>query len=215
MPLYRTRRLFLYRGDFRRSAWFREKRPMPGPPAPDGLAFHWLDEAGWRARPQAVVCVPDVAVARFAGGGRCLIATDAAGDTVHEMWVLPTGTWTEWIKAVVEVPDGYCLFAGAWTRPDFRKQSLMRHAATLGCMEACRMGRPGLYAGVEEHEVLRRAERNAKEGRYPMVPDHVLVHRQLLGWNWHWREPPPAKLLRACADAVNRHPEFFTEAGPP
>lgn len=208
-PLIRTRRLFLFRADFRRSAWYRDGRPPPGPPIPEELEFRWLDESDWRRDPRAVIAVPDVAGERFSGGGRCLIARDRQGDTVHEMWILPSGTWTEWIRAVVDVPDGYALFAGSWTRPDWRRRYLMGCARTLGCIEACRIGRPGLFAGIEEHEILPRAERHARNGLYAMVPDQVLVHRQVFGWSWHWREPPPPEMVSACHAAAARYPQFF------
>lgn len=212
MSLIQTRRLYLYRGNFRRTAWFREGRQPPSPPVPDGVDFHWITEAQWRRNKPAVKCPDSVAAERFGNGGRCLIATDSQGDTIHEMWIVPSGSWTEWINAVVEVPDGYALFAGGWTHPDWRRRYLMVCAGALGAVEACRMGRPGLYVGIEEHEILPRAERNAKSGFYPMEPDRVMVHHRLLGYSWHRDEPPPADMVRNCAEAVRRNSHHFFDA---
>lgn len=209
MPLLRTRRLLLHRGDFRRCAWYRDRRPPPAPPKPAGLSFTWLEERAWRERPGQVVCAPGLAGQRFAQGGRCLVGIDEHGATAYEMWVLRGGSWTDWIGALVTPPPGYALFAGAWTRPDHRQKWVMRYGGVLGFAEVVRLGLHGMYAGIEEPQVLRRAERNAKSGLFALEPDRVLVHRQWLGLSWHSSEAPDPELVRACAATVARYPEHF------
>lgn len=206
MPLLQKRRLFLMRGDFRRTAWYQQKQPPPASPAPALVAFDWLEKPS--ARLPKPMCAPSVASQRFARGGHCLLGTNE-GKVVYEIWVMPSGTTIDWIEAHVDLPDGYAMFTGAYTRPDWRGRNAHRHGLALAVQRACDIGRPGVFAGIEEHEVVPHCRHHAGTGLYPLVPHSVLELHRLLRWKWHRTVPPPASLVRACEELIAAQPAHF------
>jgi hypothetical protein len=193
MPLLATRRLYLWRCDLTRSAWYAGA-PVPAPALPADVRQRWLTRQDWEANPQCLPTDAQRVRERFAAGGRCFVLEHADGTLLYHLWVSRAGTWIDWIDARVAPPPNGTLVFDVWTREDRRGGVLHLIGAAQACEAARDWQAPWIAAGVEAHEVLPFARMYAHAGIGLIEPYDVLTWYQLLGFGWHGRAAVPAEL---------------------
>ncbi|MCI0749831.1 MAG: hypothetical protein L0Y32_04715 [Nevskiales bacterium] len=199
MPIFATRRLYLYRSDLTETGWYRRAAPPPAPALPDGITRQWLTREQWEQTPAVLPTAAARVTERYTEGGRCLILQHATAGTVYHLWLSTAGAWMDWIGARITPPSGHGLVFDVWAHPDWRSGTLHRIGAAQACQTLRQLGMQGVAAGVEAHEILPFAHVYARAGLGFIVPYEVRVWHRWIGLSWHRQASAPRQLIEGCA----------------
>lgn len=212
------RKLMFFSADLTRARWYRQGSGPPRPAPPDDVRLEWLSPEAWRAAPDALTTPAALAAARFAAGASCLVGrAEPAGRVVYHLWVTQAPTYLPWIFRRIAPPAGHVLVCDVWVDPARRGRGVHWTGASLACEEAVRRGRPGIFAGVEEHEYFLFARKYARIGFGWPVPVGAIIGLKVGPLRIH----VPARLSPAVVgfsdELAARYPhaaELGREAGP-
>ncbi len=207
-----VRRLVLFRADGARTPWFASGAPAPGVEMSDNVRVRWLPYEEWQATPEMMETAPETVAGRYQLGARCLIGSDTdSGRVVYHLWVTETGAYTPWIFKYIDVLPGYLMVFDVWAHPDHRGGNVHWAGASMAAREAQRLGRTGIYAGVEEHEFLLFAAKYAGFGLGLIVPHSSVIGIKVFGLKMHFDGAPPPGLVEFSRKLRARYSGIYIE----
>lgn len=207
-----VRQLVLVTGDITRTAWFRDGGGPPEVAVPENVRMRWLPDEEWRSTPEMLETAPETVAGRYRTGARCLIGMDTeSGRLIYHLWVSEAGAYTPWIFRYVEPPPGHLLVFDVWAHPDHRGGKLHWAGASMAAREAQRLGRTGIYAGVEEHEFFLFAAKYAGFGLGLIVPHSSVIGIKVFGLKMHFDGAPPPRLVEFSRKLRARYPAIYID----
>ncbi|MCH7957835.1 MAG: hypothetical protein IIB63_09805 [Proteobacteria bacterium] len=206
------RRLVLFRTDITRTAWFKNRGGPPEVTLPDNVSMRWLPCEEWRSTPEKLETAPETVAQRYQNGDRCLIALDNdSGQVIYHLWVSDVGAYTPWIFKFIDTRPGHLMVFDVWAHPDHRGGKLHWAGASMAAQEAQRLGRTGIYAGVEEHEFFLFAAKYAGFGLVLIVPHASIIGIKVFGLKMHFDGTPPPGLVAFSRKLRARYPAIYIE----
>ncbi len=197
----------MFKSDLTRTAWFRNGDSPPQAVLPGNLRMRWLASEEWRSKPEVLDTPPETVEARYQTGDRCLIGLDSdTGRVIYHVWASETGTYTGWIFTFVDTLAGHILIHDAWVHPDYRGGNVHWAGMSMACQEAVRCRRPGVIAGVEEHEFFLFAAKYARLGLVLIVPYCAVVGIKVFAMKMHFRRTPSRALFNFTRKLQARYP---------
>ncbi len=202
-----VRELVLFKSDLTRTAWFRNGDSPPQAVLPGNLRMRWLAREEWRSKPELLDTPPETVEARYQTGDRCLIGSDTdTGRVIYHLWLSETGAYTQWIFKFIDVLPGHVLIHDVWVHPDYRGGNVHWAGASMACQEAVRRRRPGVIAGVEEHEFFLFVAKYARLGLVLIVPYCAVVGIKVFAMKMHFRRTPSRALFNFTRKLQARYP---------
>ncbi len=206
------RRLVLFRADGARTPWFASGAPAPSVNLSDNVRVRWLPHEEWQSTPEMMETAPETVAGRYRSGAKCLIGSDTdSGRVVYHLWVTETSAYTPWIFKHIDVLPGYLMVFDVWAHPDHRGGNVHWAGAAMAAGEAQRLGRTGIYAGVEEYEFLLFAAKYAGFGLGLIVPHSSIIGIKVFGLKMHFDSAPPPGLVEFSRKLRARYPAVYIE----
>ena len=97
-----------------------------------------------------------------------------------------------------------------WAHPDHRGGKLHWAGASMAAQEARRLGRTGIYAGVEEHEFYLFAAKYAGFGLGLIVPHSSIFGIKVFGLKMRFDGTPPPRASRIQPETAGPGIRQFT-----